>query len=195
MLRPRVRLVGLHTVGPGGKRIVPSPEGLTETKVLRSPARVLDETPLCSLATVAPCGAAHGAHVYFAYAPDFELYFLSHPDSVHCRHLRANPTVAISVYDSRQRWGGWDCGVALEGACRGARGKEAARAEEAYRRRFPPYREWRASLEPGDPALGWRFHRFAPARIKVLDEAVLGGGVFAIASLRRQARVPPPKAR
>ncbi len=64
-------------MGPGG---LPRPaRNLSEARVRRSLHEVMDSTQLCSLSTVTPSGAAHSAHVYFAYTAKLELYFLSDP--------------------------------------------------------------------------------------------------------------------
>ncbi len=93
--------------------------------------------------------------------------------------------MAVSVYDSTQRWGGPDCGIALYGTCSEARGQGATLAEQVYGRRFKAYEKWRATLPPGDEAKGWRFYVFDASRVKVFDETQLGSGIFAVAWIRR----------
>jgi uncharacterized protein YhbP (UPF0306 family) len=185
MPRPQVRLVRLRSVGPGGSPIVPPPEEVKESTVLKSLLGILDRTALCSLATIAPDGTAHSCHVYFACSPELHVYFLSDPNSGHCRHVKANPTMAVSVYDSTQTWGGSDRGIALWGTCRETRAKGSRRAEEMYGRRFKAYRKWRLGREPDDEATRWRFYRFVPTRVKVFDETKFGSAVFVEASVKR----------
>jgi uncharacterized protein YhbP (UPF0306 family) len=185
MRLPQVRLVGLRSVGPGGSPIVPLPEAVTEPRVLQSLLGILDRTPLCSLATIAPNRTAHSCHVYFAPSPELHLYFLSDPNSGHCRHVKANPTMAVSVYDSTQTWGGSDRGIALWGTCRETRAKGSQRAEDTYGQRFTAYRKWRLGLRPDDEATIWRFYRFVPTRVKVFDETRFGPAVFVEASVKR----------
>ena len=185
MPRSPMRLSGLSPVGPGGSPIIPPPKGITESKVHRSLFRVLNRIPLCSLATVAGDRTAHSSHVYFASSPELHLYFLSDPESGHCRQVRSNPTMAISVYDSTQRWGGSDRGIALWGTCKEMRGEGAVRAEEVYGRRFKAYAKWRAGLGPGDIATTWRFYRFVATRVKVFDEPEFGRAVFVVAVVER----------
>ena len=183
--KEQLRLVGIHSVGPGG---LPKPaRDLGEARVLRSLYEIMDATELCSLSTVIHGGAAHSAHVYFAYTPRLELYFLSDPDSVHCTNLGTNPSMAVSVYDSTQRnfVGPGDRGVALYGRCTESQGKEAHRAEEAYGNRFKPYASWRTGPGYDKEAQKWRFNRFVASRIKVFDEPKFGSGVFVVASVRR----------
>jgi len=138
---------------------------------------VLDASNLCAIAT---CGLRGGAYVntaYFGWDPQFDLFWLSDPQAQHSRNLRANPTAAIAVYDSMQSWGGPDRGIQLFGSAREIRGSVARDAERAYATRFPAY-------EPGELS-AYRVYRFRPRRMKVFDEAALGGGVFVTASVRR----------
>lgn len=92
--------------------------------------------------------------------------------------------MSVSVYDSRQNWGGPDRGMALYGRCREARGVIRDRAETAYGTRFPAYRTWWRKLRGADEAAKWRFFRFVPRRVKVFDEALFGAGVFVTASVQ-----------
>jgi uncharacterized protein YhbP (UPF0306 family) len=181
-----VRLANLRTVDAGGR---PLRVGRRSEKRVRSSVRsILERTPLCSLATVDSRGRAHSSHVYFAYSAECDIYFMSDPNSKHCRHLRNNPSMAISVYDSRQRWGRPDRGVAFHGVCREATGRRRADAESVYGRRFPAYRAWRRTVRPGDAASKWRFFRFVARRVKIFDEPRLGTGVFVTASVRGKDR-------
>jgi nitroimidazol reductase NimA-like FMN-containing flavoprotein (pyridoxamine 5'-phosphate oxidase superfamily) len=184
MPKRRLRLVGIHSVGPGG--LPRSATGLTEARSRVSLHEIMDATELCSLSTVTRRGTAHSAHVYFAYTPMLELYFLSDPNSIHCTNLRTNPSMAVSIYDSTQRnfAGQGDRGVALYGRCREAQGREARLAEETYGRRFRPYLAWRTSPEYDKEAQKWRFYRFVTSRIKIFDEPKFGSGVFVVASIR-----------
>ena len=172
----------LHTVGAGGAPVEPST--VTTTKVRRSLVAIVGHTRLCALATVAPGSRAHGAHVYFAHSPRFDIYFLSDPDSNHCRHLKRNPSMSVSVYDSTQHWGGPDRGVTFYGRCAEARGRSRSLAERYYSDRFVAYRRWREGVRPGDETARWRFYRFVPIRFKVFDEHSLGSGVFVVGSFR-----------
>src|SRR2546430_15588999 len=101
-----VHIAGLQAVGSGGALLPSARRGLTEERVLRSLFQILAKTALCSLATVNPDGGSHICHVYFAYSPLLELYFLSAPGSRHCTDIRTNSSMAVSVFDSTQHWGG-----------------------------------------------------------------------------------------
>jgi len=181
-----VHLAGLRTVGSGGSPLPSAQIGLSERLVLRSLFQILEKTSLCSLATVNPDGGSQICHVYFAYSPTLELYFLSDPESRHCTNLRTNSSMAVSVFDSTQRWGGKDRGIALYGMCRATKKGDVERAEQTYARRFQAYTKWWATLKSDDEARGLRSFRFRPEKVKVFDETKLGAGVFVVGSIGRR---------
>jgi uncharacterized protein YhbP (UPF0306 family) len=178
------KLVNLRIIGLTGQPL--SGKGPFERRVRRSLVRVLDSTKLCALATVDSRGHAHSCHVYFAYSPTLEFYFWSSPKSNHCRHLRTSPSMAVSVYDSRQDLGGPSQGVAMDGMCRETRGESRRRAERVYGDRFPAYRVWRRQVQPGDPAARMRFFQFVPRRFKLCDDTRLGPGIAVAGSVLRR---------
>jgi uncharacterized protein len=136
-------------------------------------AELLDASPLCAIATVAPGGRAHVNTAYFAWSPDFDLVWMSEPDARHSRNLRANRTVAIAVFDSGQTWGEPDRGIQLFGSAREVEGRAAERAETLYANRFPRFREVDVA--------GYRLYSFRARRLKLFDERALGTGVFVTA--------------
>lgn len=155
---------------------------------------MLEDSTLCSIATVTPAGRAHINTGYVAYSRDLELYFLSDPNSRHCRNLAANPSMGMTIFDSTRVWGGSDRGVQLFGTASEARGAAAAKAERTYAARFAPYGRWMQGRTAKERALAadlrvLRFYRFRPDRLKILDEAEFGGGVFGTAKIPRDARV------
>jgi uncharacterized protein YhbP (UPF0306 family) len=136
---------------------------------------LLGTSSLCAIASVSPGGRAHVNTAYFAAGPELELVWLSEPEARHSRNLRANPTVAIAVYDSMQSWGAPDRGIQLFGSARDVRGAVIEDCEALYQSRFPAYRE--VDL----PA--YRFYRFRPRRLKLFDELELGPAVFVTAKV------------
>jgi uncharacterized protein YhbP (UPF0306 family) len=142
---------------------------------------LLDASPLCAIATVTPRGRAHVSTAYFAWSRELDLVWLSGPQATHSRNVRANPTAAISVYDSRQSWGEPDRGIQLFGSARELEGVAAQKWETLYAERFPDY---------GRIALGaYRFYRLRPDRLKLFDERALGAGVFVTAAVAGGGRL------
>ncbi|MCA1559795.1 MAG: pyridoxamine 5'-phosphate oxidase family protein [Acidobacteria bacterium] len=160
------------------KRLSPAP-------VRRTIARILKKNTLCAIATAGPDGRVHVNTAYFACSAGLELYFLSHPASLHCRNLAEHPRIAIAVFDSTQAWGRLDRGLQLFGVCREARGPAGRKVERTYAARFKPYSKWQAELDADDTAREYRFYRFVTQRVKVLDEREFGGAVLVTATIRR----------
>lgn len=158
----------------------------TDRRVKRSLFRILKENKLCSMATVSPDREAHINTAYFAYSHEPELFFVSYPDSIHCQNLLKNPSMAMTVFSSKQTWGRADTGVQLFGTCREAKGQLIRKAERTYAKRFPRLFEWKNRTTKEEGAFLLRFFRFVPRNAKIFDEAEFGGGVFIIVRLGKQ---------
>src|SRR2546423_12733780 len=89
--------------------------------------RLINGSPLCSLATVTPSGRAHINHMYFAWDDRFDLFWISDPDSIHSRNLVKNRSAAVTIYASNQVWGRPDRGIQLFGGPGVVAGQEGAR--------------------------------------------------------------------
>src|SRR2546422_3309966 len=138
-----------------------------------------------------PGKRAHINTAYFCYSPDLNFYFLSDPDSLHCKNVERNPSMAMMVMNSSQTWGGSDRGIQLFGTCHRVRGPAAKEAERRYGSRFPAYATWlrrtdRSGRRGADLLRSYAFYRFVPTPIKILDEAEFGGAAFGIASVKRR---------
>jgi uncharacterized protein YhbP (UPF0306 family) len=139
------------------------------------------------MATATKQNRAHINHAYFSYSENLELYFLSDPASLHCRNLLTNSSMAMTIFNSSQEWGGADRGIQLFGTCHEVTRHEVLAVERSYAGRFQAYEKWRASQSEHD-RFQYRFYRFVPTRIKILDENVFGGGVFVVAAVTRRGQ-------
>jgi uncharacterized protein YhbP (UPF0306 family) len=176
--------VNLVTVKRTRERV---PERRIRTIVLR----VLSETKLCSIATVARGNRAHINTAFFAYSPNLELYFLSDPGSLHCRNLVANPSMAMTIFNSSQKWDAPGRGIQLFGRGHRTQARLADRAEKVYGNRFPAFARWLEGRSPAERRQAARLRsyalfRFLPTRVKILDEAEFGGAVFIVAAVLRR---------
>jgi uncharacterized protein len=133
--------------------------------------RLLDGSTLCAIATVTPEGLAHVNTAYFAWTAAFEIVWLSDPDARHSANLAANPTAAVTVYDSGQAWGGADRGIQLFGSA----GELEQATSPAYELRFPAFESARFG--------SYRFYVLRPSRMKLFDETELGAGTFVTATV------------
>jgi uncharacterized protein YhbP (UPF0306 family) len=156
--------------------IVRSNRPVSSRRITALTGSLLDGSTLCAIATETARGGPYVNTAYFAWSPEFHLFWLSDPQAEHSRNLRANPAAAIAVYDSTQTWGGPDRGIQLFGSAGQIRGSVARDAERWYAARFPAY-------GPGELS-GYRLYRFRPRRMKVFDEEALGGGVFVTVRVR-----------
>ena len=177
-------------LSPGHAPItIGSPDQLkfSEARVRNRILRLLQENTLCSLATVRRNNHAHISPVYFCYSEDLELYFLSDPRSLHCQNLLTNASMAVTIFDSSQKWGLANRGMQFFGMCSEAKGEYATQAQLLYGKRFQAFAEWKTAHSKDFP-FRYHFYRFVPREIKILDEGEFGGGVFVSAALRFRAR-------
>ena len=172
----RARLTHIASANVRGTRIRTA--GLTEARIRGSVFRVLEENLLCSIASVTDSVRAHINTAYFCYSGQLELYFLSHPRSLHCRNLATNSSIGMTIFSSSQQLANPGRGLQLFGTCRQASGARARRAEQLYGKRFPAYASWKATLKTRDAGREYRFYQFVVRRFKILDESALGEAVF-----------------
>lgn len=142
--------------------------------------RLLDESKLCAVATVSRGGRAHVNTAYFAWGPAFDIVWWSSPEARHSRNIRANPSTAVAVFRSTQRWGGSDHGVQLFGSARELSGRAAREAERLYAARFTRY-------AGGNDA--YRFYRLRTRRMKLFDEHAFGGATFVTVAVGSDGRL------
>jgi uncharacterized protein YhbP (UPF0306 family) len=143
--------------------------------------RLLNASTLCAISSVGPNGRAHVNTAYFAWSPAIEIVWLSAPEARHSRNIRSDPSVAIAVYDSAQKWGGSDRGIQLFGQAREVSPRKAREAGRLYAARFRPYSP--------EELHAYRFYRFRARTIKLFHERELGGGTFVTAKVARDGRL------
>lgn len=151
---------------------------LSDRGVRSSLLGTLRQNVLASFATISPAGRPHIHTAYYAWSAELDLVFYSYPTSRHARNLRTDPSMAASIFDSRQQWGRPDRGVQLFGTAQEATGRLTNLAAETYAARFPGSRLWRKRSESSDGISGVRPYRFRPRRATVFDEESLGEGRF-----------------
>ena len=166
---------------------------LSDRRLRKSIIRILRDSELCSMATLDPRNRPHINTAYFCYKglDDLELFFLSDINSRHCRNLSRNPSLAMTIFRTNQPWDAPGRGIQLFGTCSQTEGKLALKAEQVYAKRFPPYAKWMSSTKKGEKKLAeqlrsYRFCRFLPRQLKVLDEEEYGGAVFVMVTIKRR---------
>ena len=164
--------------------------GFSYPRMRKSVFGIIRENALCSMATVNRTGRAHINTAFFAYSDKFEFYFLSDPRSIHCQNLSSNTSMAMTVFTSSQNWDESGRGLQLFGRCSEAEGPRATDAERVYVKRFAAYGKWMKGASEADRRQAsvlraYRFYRFLPHKLKVLDEAEYGGAVFLVSPVKR----------
>lgn len=149
--------------------------------------RILEENSLCTVGTVNPDGTPHVSTAFYCVDGEWRLYFASDEQTQHSKNVEERASTAVAIFDSHQKWEDWKTGLQLFGRCAVARGGQAVKGEELYRKRFPAYAEWLATMERagglGRPAT---LYVFVPESVKLLDEAELGEETFVAMTLSRE---------
>jgi len=166
---------------------------LSDRRLRKSIIRILRDSELCSMATLDPRNRPHINTTYFCYIglDDLEIFFLSDTRSSHCRNLSRNPSMAMTIFRTNQPWDAPGHGLQLFGTCSQTEGQLARKAERVYAKRFPLYGRWMSSTKKDEKKLAeqlrsYRFYRFLPRQLKVLDEAEYGGATFVMVTIRRR---------
>ena len=150
-------------------------------KLTRSLISILESTPLCSMATVNSDGTSHINTAYFAFDPDWNIYFLTSPKSRHSQNLTRNNSLALTIFDTHQPWGKSPLmGVQIFGMGWLISSDDVENlAKKCYELRFPRYKKWIKSLTLTEIAdLESRFYLFRPTTIKLFDETKFGEETF-----------------
>jgi uncharacterized protein YhbP (UPF0306 family) len=177
----RFQFTDIHFENVTGCRLDNHPPG--PELVRASVCRILEANVLCSIATVTTEGRSHINTAYFSYSDALEIYFLSHPASLHCRNLLTNAAIAMTVFSSAQQWTEPGQGVQLFGTGEQTSRAFADEAERSYSNRFHDYTSWKRTLQDSDLARKYRFYLFRVSRLKILDERAFGDAIFVSASV------------
>jgi uncharacterized protein YhbP (UPF0306 family) len=159
---------------------------ITNRPIQQSVYQLLAENVLCSMASLTAGGRAYINTAYFAYSRDLNVYFISHPNAVHCRNILSNSSMALAIFSSNQTWGNPDRGLQLFGMCKQATGREASRADKLYSKRFTEYTAWKTDLASDTLGRDYQLYRFVTTGLKVFDERKFGAGIFVVARVSRK---------
>lgn len=175
-------------VSPAGLVTIRKP--FAHRRLQQSLFRILRENQLCSMSTITPEGLAHVNTAYFCYSPTLDVFFLSDPSSLHCRNVQRNSTMAMAIFRSDQPWNRPGRGIQMFGTCAQARGGKVGEATALYAKRFAAYRRHLQGTRETDRRIAkglraYRFYRFLPSSVKIMDESAFGGGVFVVADVQR----------
>ncbi len=125
------------------------------------------------LMTLATSGHDHPwiAVVYYTFDQDLNLYFLSSPETLHCRHLVHNKQVAISISDSRQKVSDKKKGLQIYGLA-----DQVSRADKIKH----VLKMWKRAIGVKDPQLSYenmmgkviksKIYKVTPKKIKFFNQ-------------------------
>jgi uncharacterized protein YhbP (UPF0306 family) len=132
--------------------------------------RIIRENRYLTLATSDGTGP-WAAPVAYVVDSRLDFYWASLRDATHSRHLEGGGSAAVAIFDSRATYEEVD-GVQLLGHASEVDATEADRVHALYVERYPMYQDMPVS----DLGLGrFRFYRFRPANVYILDDHPDGG--------------------
>lgn len=152
---------------------LPGPDGLEH--VLNAIRSIAEKNILLSLSTYAQ-GELWTSTVFYAIDGDFNFYFVSDPETRHCRMMSENPTVSASIYSTDVVWGTNIQGVQLVGVVKQLALPQTMMHGLVYLRRFPVAQSVFSSPEMLlSDKMNSRFYQIAPKLIQLYDEVTLSG--------------------
>lgn len=137
-------------------------------------SQLLRDNGLCSMATVGANCTAHINTCFCAPTSDFRVIVFTVPATRHGENLERNQSVALTLFDSHQEWGGIVYGCQCFGSGRLLHGEDAAQALVAYTARHPRMVEWAPTLADLEAKFTSRLYEMRVDRFTLLDEARFG---------------------
>ena len=145
------------------------------TLVKKCLTSILEKTMLCSISTINSDMSPHINTAFFTFDPEYNLYILSQPSAKHSGNVERNPKASVTVFETKQEWGGPLIGIQLFGKMEITEDSELAAAQDLYGDRFPSYREWLNSLPDQErSSMDSRFYVFIPEEFKMLYDPEFG---------------------
>lgn len=138
----------------------------------------LSSTQYMALATADPENGSWVNPVYFAWDEEFNIYFISLPQSRHMQNLKQDGRASLAIYSTDQDTHGDVLGIQLKGTVEEFHDEEAVTAAYTiYARRIerdtgkPAYWKLEDFLSK---ATEWTFVKVAPSEMYLLDTANFG---------------------
>lgn len=109
-----------------------------ENKLNRLAKKIIKGNEYATIATSDRHGTPWVSIVAYTYDNDWNMYFISIPESKHGKQLKTRKDIACTVFDSRQDWGK-GVGLQIEAKCKIISGNEFEHASKVYFDRNYPY--------------------------------------------------------
>lgn len=119
--------------------------------------------------------------VYYAVDADFNIYFISEPDSAHCKNITINKQVACAITDSHQLVRAKKIGVQIVGIVEDANGLDKLEAIINLWNSTSPGMESIISVNNfRNKVLNSRAYKILPTEIKFFNEELYGEEGFEV---------------
>lgn len=145
-------------------------------KILKkSIVNIIDNNKLCAIATVNEKNNSHIHTAYYSYDDKMNIYFISPLTDKHSENIKANPSVAISVWNEGDKWGEDLQGIQMYGnATVLSAGMNLIRGMSSYVQKHPDFSK--IIVKPGEFKSGVlsRMFMINVYAIKLLDELEFG---------------------
>jgi uncharacterized protein YhbP (UPF0306 family) len=126
------------------------------------------------------------ANVYYVVDPELNLYFISSPDSQHCRDILLKPTIVCSIFDSHQRVTDEKSGIQLRGVAEQM--KDWERATDVIRlwnQTNPGLEEFITAEAMRKRKVDSLVYQIRPRLIKFFNEQIYGEEGFEVLKLNQ----------
>jgi len=129
----------------------------------------LREHNVMTLATQGPAGVWAAAVFYVN--DGFDLYFLSAPETRHCRNIAGQPLVAATIQEDYAEWQEIK-GIQLEGNAKAIRGEERSVAIARYLEKYPFVAGDDSTPEEITAAMARvEWYKVTPSRLYLIDNS------------------------
>lgn len=150
--------------------------GTDEKKISDSIKRILNENHLLTLSTYSN-KIPHSNTAFYTFDKNMNLYLWSEQGTAHTENIKKNKKVAVTVFDSKQKWGSLLRGIQAFGTAKTVSNKELIIAGILYIKRFPgSLKMVKHPKRFHDKIFESKIYKIQLDEIKVLDEKAFGKG-------------------
>lgn len=134
---------------------------------------IVENNQYMTLGTTDPGGSSWVAPVVYARDKNWNLYFISIPDSRHCSNIKLNDKVSAAIFDSHQKVGE-GVGIQMEGVAEETSLKDTPLVTKMYFSRKYPYGRnmksaFSSALKSFLDGKVYRFYKLTPTRVWIND--------------------------
>lgn len=144
--------------------------------VLNTATKILDENSLLTLSTYSD-DEIWTSTVFYSFDKHFNFYFVSDPDSMHCKMIAKNNKVAFAIYSTNTIWGTDIQGLQFQGTAERMPIHKILSCGAHYLMRFPVAQKFIESPEILlSDKTSVRLYSIRPTSMQVYDEITFTEG-------------------